>query len=401
MAATDDQTNTSNEMDTSPHSTNQEPDSLHKIHQAAKNLLDQGKVSSAEHEMVYDMISSEDSAIVEVIERNLSQEHIEQAILDILVAKRPTEMDIEVPESPLNEAAALICAEATTNTKIAITKSAIKSIQKILETALAHPDKIRNRTLRKKNFSVKKFVYGTPNAVEFLQLVGFEQHSGDKGGDFLLISQEKCTSETLEPAIKSLEDASLRLVPIKDFSGPRTKCTAGCGFFGDPTLDGLCSVCHKNKVHGRKVAKKEEEKKEEAAPPAKPREYCTNKCGFFGSAELEGMCSKCYKEVKGELPKPDEKKKTRQEKWKSACVKARAIARFWIFIRTSQTDISRCWKCNRKVGVTAIRCRCRYYFCGRHRSSLDHECPYNYKKQFETILVKQNPLVQSKKLDKL
>eukprot|EP01083_Nonionella_stella_P142679 441948_1 len=129
MAATDDQTNTSNEMDTSPHSTNQEPDSLHKIHQAAKNLLDQGKVSSAEHEMVYDMISSEDSAIVEVIERNLSQEHIEQAILDILVAKRPTEMDIEVPESPLNEAAALICAEATTNTKIAITKSAIKSIQ--------------------------------------------------------------------------------------------------------------------------------------------------------------------------------------------------------------------------------------------------------------------------------
>lgn len=62
---------------------------------------------------------------------------------------------------------------------------------------------------------------------------------------------------------------------------------------------------------------------------------------------------------------------------------------------------TRCAKCNKKLKLSAIKCRCDQYFCTAHRYSDLHDCPFDYKKHGKKILEKQNPLIAADKIDKL
>ncbi len=64
-------------------------------------------------------------------------------------------------------------------------------------------------------------------------------------------------------------------------------------------------------------------------------------------------------------------------------------------------DPSRCAKCNKKLKLTAIKCRCDKYFCAAHRYSDLHDCEFDYKNFGKKLLEKQNPTVAPQKVDKL
>ncbi|CAJ0922041.1 unnamed protein product [Ranitomeya imitator] len=40
---------------------------------------------------------------------------------------------------------------------------------------------------------------------------------------------------------------------------------------------------------------------------------------------------------------------------------------------------NRCFMCRKKIGLTGFDCRCGNLFCGLHRYSDKHNCPYDYK----------------------
>ncbi len=66
-----------------------------------------------------------------------------------------------------------------------------------------------------------------------------------------------------------------------------------------------------------------------------------------------------------------------------------------------QKDTTKCWKCQKKVGLTAIKCRCGFYFCGLHRYSDKHECGFNYRELGLAQLSKANPLITGSKIEKI
>lgn len=41
--------------------------------------------------------------------------------------------------------------------------------------------------------------------------------------------------------------------------------------------------------------------------------------------------------------------------------------------------MNRCPICNKKLGITAIVCRCNNSYCVKHRYAEDHDCKYDYK----------------------
>ena len=47
----------------------------------------------------------------------------------------------------------------------------------------------------------------------------------------------------------------------------------------------------------------------------------------------------------------------------------------------------RCFHCNKKVGLTAIQCKCGNIYCNKCRYPLQHNCTYDYKKDQPTNLV--------------
>ena len=61
----------------------------------------------------------------------------------------------------------------------------------------------------------------------------------------------------------------------------------------------------------------------------------------------------------------------------------------------------RCLVCKKKVGLTAISCRCGGLFCSIHRYSDKHDCDFDYKAMGKKEISEANPVVKAKKIDKI
>lgn len=57
--------------------------------------------------------------------------------------------------------------------------------------------------------------------------------------------------------------------------------------------------------------------------------------------------------------------------------------------------------CNKKLGLTSVKCRCDQFFCNNHRYSDQHNCTFDYKSKGRDELAKANPVIVSPKLDKI
>lgn len=62
---------------------------------------------------------------------------------------------------------------------------------------------------------------------------------------------------------------------------------------------------------------------------------------------------------------------------------------------------NRCFMCRKKVGLTGFDCRCGNLFCGIHRYSDKHNCPYDYKSEAAAKIRKENPMVVADKIQRI
>ena len=63
-----------------------------------------------------------------------------------------------------------------------------------------------------------------------------------------------------------------------------------------------------------------------------------------------------------------------------------------------QTNTSRCWTCNKKIGLLGFKCKCEYFFCAEHRYSDKHTCAFDYKAQGKELLTRANPVIAPRKI---
>lgn len=189
-------------------------------------------------------------------------------------------------------------------------------------------------------------------------------------------------------------------------------CRSGCGFYGSPATDGLCSLCFKENL-------KKKQQPPVSAPTVSASQSVTNNAGTmqnnFSNLVSTGITAQptipTIPQPTADLPISKEVNKDNQENEAGASSGAAEGS-----ISSGDTDDcfdgketdkeskkkkNRCALCRKKVGLTGFECRCGGLFCSVHRYSDKHDCKFDYREMGAQEIRRNNPVVVGEKVQKI